>query len=66
MDKRDALKSMLNNIINDKPEEASLDFHTYITAKMKQVSGLEQQAPEPTRTDDIVDDDFHDDDDAAA
>jgi hypothetical protein len=43
MDNRDALKSMLNNLINDKPEEASLDLHGYLTAKMKDVSGLTPQ-----------------------
>ena len=36
----DALKSMLNNLINDNQAEASLDFHQYITGKMKEVSGL--------------------------
>lgn len=40
MDIRDSLKSMLNNIINDKPEQASLDLHGYLTTKMRQVSGL--------------------------
>jgi hypothetical protein len=40
MDKREALKSMLNNLINDKPEEASLDLHNYLTTKMRDVSGL--------------------------
>lgn len=34
------LKTMLSNLINDKPEEASLDFHTYATAKMKEISGI--------------------------
>jgi hypothetical protein len=44
-----ALKSMLNNLINDKHEEASLDLHGYFTNKMKELSGLSQQAaPEPT------------------
>ncbi len=40
MDKREALKSMLNNLINDKPEEATLDFHNYITAKSREVAGM--------------------------
>lgn len=40
MDKRDALKSMLNNLINDKTEEATVDFHNYVTAKMKDVAGI--------------------------
>lgn len=40
MDKREQLKSMLNNLINDKSEEAGLDFHNYLTAKMREVAGL--------------------------
>lgn len=42
MDKRDVLKSMLNNIINDKTEQAQLDLHTYLTAKMRDITGLSQ------------------------
>lgn len=40
MDKREALRSMLNNLINDKQVEAELDLHSYLTDKMKEVSGL--------------------------
>lgn len=40
MDKRELLKSMLHNLINDKPEEAALDFHNYITPKTREVAGL--------------------------
>jgi hypothetical protein len=40
MDKREALRSMLNNLINDKPEEATLDLHGYLSVKMKEVAGL--------------------------
>jgi hypothetical protein len=40
MDKREALKSMLNNLINDKHEEATLDLHGYMTAKMQEISGI--------------------------
>lgn len=43
MDKREALKSMLNNLINDKHEEASMDLHGYMTAKMQEISGIGQQ-----------------------
>lgn len=39
MDKREQLRSMLNNLINDKPEEATLDLHNYLTGKMKEVAG---------------------------
>lgn len=34
------LRSMVNNLINDKSEQASLDLHSYMTAKMKEVSGI--------------------------
>lgn len=44
MDKRDALKSMLNNIINDKTEQAQLDLHAYLTAKMRDITGLSAQS----------------------
>lgn len=56
MDKREALKSMLNNLINDKPEEASLDLHDYLTTKMRDVSGL-AATPEGEDTS-AADDDF--------
>jgi hypothetical protein len=42
MDKRETLRSMLNNFINDKPEQASLDLHNYFTQKMRDVAGLSQ------------------------
>lgn len=53
MDKRELLKSMLHNLINDKPEEAALDFHNYITPKTREVAGLGSTAPEevPTEVD---------------
>jgi hypothetical protein len=52
----DALKSMLNNFINDKPEEATMDLHTYITSKTREVAGLDT-TPEVTDTDLTVTDD---------
>lgn len=56
MDKREALKSMLNNLINDKPEEASLDLHNYLTTKMRDVSGL--AATPDSEAAGVADDDF--------
>jgi hypothetical protein len=35
-----SLKSMINNFINEKIEEATLDLHNYITAKTREVAGL--------------------------
>lgn len=40
MENRENLRSMLNNLINDKQEEASLDLHNYLTAKMREVAGI--------------------------
>lgn len=59
-DRREALKSMLNNLINDRQEEATLDLHSYMTAKMQEVSGLAAPVADDTDieldTDPIVDD----------
>lgn len=62
-DKREALKSMLNNLINDRQEEATLDLHSYMTAKMQEVSGL--AAPVATETDFELDTDEVSDDNEA-
>ena len=40
MDNKELLKSMLTNLINDNKAEASLDLHNYMSAKMKDVSGI--------------------------
>lgn len=40
MEKRDLLKSVLQNFINDKPDEAKADFHQYLTIKSKEITGL--------------------------
>ena len=44
MDKREILKSMLHNLINDKPEEAAMDFHNYITPKTREIAGIAVQS----------------------
>lgn len=56
MDNRENLRSMLNNLINDKQEEASLDLHNYLTAKMRDVAGI-SPASTSTDTDDVGTDD---------
>ena len=35
---RDALKSMLNNLINDRVEEANADFSAYFATKAKSIT----------------------------
>jgi len=37
MDKKEVLKSMVNNLINDNQAQASIDMHKYLTQKMKEV-----------------------------
>lgn len=51
-DKREALRSMLNNLINDRNEEAKADFHNFVTAKSREVTGL---AGQPEVVEDPVD-----------
>lgn len=46
MDKLEMLKSMVTHMINDKPEEASLDLHTYLADKMRDVAGLNRAPAE--------------------
>lgn len=51
MENRENLRSMLNNLINDKQEEASLDLHNYLTTKMREVSGIATASAEVEDTD---------------
>ncbi len=38
----ESLRNMLNNIINEKQEEASLDFHSYLKTKIRETVGLNE------------------------
>jgi len=52
---RELLKSMLSNMINDKLEEATLDLHSYLTAKMRELAGLSgEQVTEEQLTEEQV------------
>lgn len=42
MDKRDLLRNVLNSMIDNNQEQASLDMHNYLTIKMKEVAGIAQ------------------------
>ena len=46
----ETLKAMLQDIINDRQEQASVTMHDYFVAKTREVSGLGN--PEPTVQDD--------------
>lgn len=53
-DRKELLKSMLNNLINDKQEDAAVDAHNYLSAKMKDVAGGgKEQIEEPDIKDDV-------------
>jgi hypothetical protein len=39
-DPREELKSMLQDLINDRPEQAEVTIHNYIVAKTQELSGL--------------------------
>jgi len=43
MDNKERLKSMLQNFIADNQEAAQLDFHSYMSDKMQEVSGFKEQ-----------------------
>lgn len=62
MDKREALKGMLNNLINDRHEEATADLHSYLTAKMKDVAGFNPPATEFDTDDDVAYNRVHNED----
>jgi hypothetical protein len=54
-DPREQLKSMLQDLINDRPEQAEVTIHNYIVAKTQQLAGLATAAPvEPSAP--VVDD----------
>jgi hypothetical protein len=51
---KEALKQVVDAIINDKQEEAEVSFHTYLSDKMKDMLGGEYQAPVPAPAADEV------------
>lgn len=49
MDRKELLKSMLQDVINDRQEQASVTLHDYFVGKMRDVTGL-GAAPQETET----------------
>lgn len=45
-DPREQLKSMLQDLINDRPEQAEVTIHNYIVSKTQQIAGLGNQEAE--------------------
>lgn len=54
---KELLKSVLNDLINDKHEQASVSLHSYLTTKTQEVAGLAQQQTEVTDDEVIETDD---------
>ena len=48
---KDKLSSMVDAIINDKPEEAQIAFHDYLGGKMKEELHGVQPPADPPKTD---------------
>lgn len=59
MDHAEALKSMLQDIINDRHDQAQVTMHDYFVTKTREVAGLGTVQPP---ADDSGDDDFSEDD----
>ena len=49
-----AIRDMLQDFINDRPEQAQVNFHNYITSKMKDLAGTQRSAADDLDTD-IID-----------
>jgi len=45
MDKKEYLKSMLTNMVHDRDEEATVDFHQYLQVKMREIVTPATAAP---------------------
>lgn len=56
-DHAEALKSMLQDIINDRHEQASVTMHDYFVSKTREVTGLGGQTIEPDSEEDDDDTD---------
>lgn len=48
------LKSLLNNLINENHTEADLDFHNYLTSKMKEVAGTAEASLSEEEVEEIL------------
>ena len=53
---KEKLRDMLDSIIDDNSEKAAVDFHGYVTDKMKDVLDINTDADEDV-VDDVVDSD---------
>ena len=54
MDHRETLKTMLQDIINGKEEQASVTMHDYFVAKTREVAGLGQTTEEELDLEELI------------
>lgn len=58
----ETLKAMLQDVINDRHEQAAVTMHQYFVAKSREVAGLSQPAPtEEYQSSNVDDTDLGDD-----
>ena len=50
MDKRELIKSVLQNYINNDQDAAKADFHKYLTLKSKEITGIGETSVAATAT----------------
>ena len=50
-DPKEQLKAMLQDLINDRPEQATVTIHDYIVAKTQSLAGLTDAEPTAVDTD---------------
>lgn len=48
---KDTLGDMLDNLVHNKPEEAQVNFHDYLEAKVKEVLGKDAETESNTVSD---------------
>ena len=60
-DHTDALKGMLQDIINNREEQATVTMHDYFVAKTREVAGLAQAEEAVVQDDNNFDDDNNED-----
>ena len=54
MDRKEALRGMLQDVINDRMEQAAVTMHDYFIAKTREVAGLGVQADKLPADDETV------------
>ena len=54
MENKEMLKNMLQDLINDRPEQATVTIHDYIVTKTQELAGLGQAASAAVVADEVT------------